>query len=451
MLTDSRGLPLSVSDPAARDAYEAALLALRSYRGDPLAHLDEALARAPGFAAAYAAKALVLVSLCERRFARNALEVLDAGAEAIARGNPRERALAAAARRLAEGDWQGGVAALDEVLLEHPREILAIQLAHLVDFMRGDALNLRNRISRVMPHWSPSVPAYPFVVGMHAFGLEECNQYAEAESAGLRALALAPEDCWAVHAVTHVYEMQGRIGEGIAFLEGRRGDWATADNGFAFHNGWHLALFHVDRGDFAAALRIYDDVLAGAHAMALSRVDATALLWRLKLEGVDIGARFEAVADAWQADLAVEGGFYAFNDFHAAMSFAATGRALPAAQVRKALDDASWGKHDNGAMSRDVGADLCVAVDDYAAGRYGQATKRLAGVRDTAWKFGGSHAQRDLITLTLIESARRGGDGARARHYLAERLVHKPASQWGRRIAQRIGQGAPAAALAESV
>ena len=60
-------------------------------------------------------------------------------------------------------------------------------------------------------------------------------------------------------------------------------------------------------------------------------------------------------------------------------------------------------------------------------------------MRDIANRFGGSHAQRDLISLTLIEAALRGGDGARARHYLAERRVLKSeASRWGPRLEARI-------------
>ena len=67
---------------------------------------------------------------------------------------------------------------------------------------------------------------------------------------------------------------------------------------------------------------------------------------------------------------------------------------------------------------------------------------RDRAVRDTAHRFGGSHAQRDLITLTLIEAALRSGDASRARHYTAERLVHKPASAWGERLWTRhVGTG----------
>jgi tetratricopeptide (TPR) repeat protein len=438
MLEDARGVPLTASDRQALQAYESALEALRGYRGDPLAPLDEAIAIEPGFAGAYVAKALMYMTMFERRFAREALAALEAGARAIQAGNAHERAMANAARLLAEGEWEAASAALDHVLLEQPRDILAIQVGHLVDFLRGDNMNLRNRISRVLPRWDSSAPGFSYVLGMHAFGLEECNQYPEAEATGMRALAMAPEDGWAVHAVVHVMEMQGRVGEGIGFLQSRERDWASADNGFAFHNWWHLALFNMDRGDFAAAIAIYDRVLADAHAMALSRVDATALLWRLMLEGADLGARMEKVADAWEGDLEAEGGFYAFNDFHAALAFAATGRTAAITALRAKLQSALQAPGANREMTRAVGVDTVEAAIAFGEGRCAEATARLAAVRDGAWRFGGSHAQRDLLTLTLIEAARRSDHAGIARHYLNERLTHKPASAWGRRIAKRL-------------
>ncbi|RVA84872.1 tetratricopeptide repeat protein, partial [Mesorhizobium sp. M7A.F.Ca.CA.004.01.1.1] len=42
--------------------------------------------------------------------------------------------------------------------------------------------------------------------------------------------------------------------------------------------------------------------------------------------------------------------------------------------------------------------------------------------------FGGSHAQRDVIDLTLIEAALRAGDGALARALTAERSMARPDS-----------------------
>jgi hypothetical protein len=269
---------------------------------------------------------------------------------------------------------------------------------------------------------------------MHAFGLEECNQYPEAERSGRLAVETSGDDCWAVHAVAHVMEMQGRMGEGMAWLEQTRPVWSTADNGFAYHNAWHMALYHLDRADYSAALAIYDERFGGAIEMALQRIDATALLWRLKLEGVELGARFAPIAEGWERMLAGEGGFYAFNDFHAAMALAADGRRDALAHLQQALIQASLRQNPNGDMTRAAGLLACEAAIAFCEGRYDEAAEKLLAVRDDAVRFGGSHAQRDLLTLTLIDSAKRAGRNRLARHYVNERLVHKPASAWGRRL-----------------
>ena len=438
MTRDARDVPVSAANAEALAGYETALTQFQSYVGDPVATLDETLAKAPDFVAGHLFKSLFLFTLSERQLMPAAAEALGEAERRLGGATERERGLAAAARRFVDGDWEAGSRALDRVLMEQPRDALALQVGHLVDFYRGDALNLRNRVSRVLPHWDASVPGYSYVLGMHAFGLEEMNQYPEAEEAGRRALDLQPRDGWAVHAVTHVMEMQGRIGEGVAWLSSREQDWAP-DNGFAFHNWWHLALFRMDGADYRGALELYDRAIhPGPAQYVLTMVDATALLWRLHLEGVDVGARFDTLADEWQARQEADHGFYAFNDLHAMLAFAATGREAAMRQQLQRFEAAAAQPGSNGAMSRDVGLPLARGIAAFARGRYAEALEHLEPVRDIAHRFGGSHAQRDLITLTLVEAALRARRPVPARHYLAERLVHKPASAWGRRLAARL-------------
>jgi hypothetical protein len=88
-------------------------------------------------------------------------------------------------------------------------------------------------------------------------------------------------------------------------------------------------------------------------------------------------------------------------------------------------------------MAREAGMPLARAVMAFATERYDAATEQLATVRDGANRFGGSHAQRDLISLTLIEAALRSGQKSVARYYLNERAVHRPASALGWRLAAR--------------
>ena len=437
-MNDARGIPLSYADPTALAGYEAALRSFQNYVGDPIAALDDVLGEHPDFRAAHLFRAAILLTAGERRAVGPARRSL-AAAEAIrSPPNEREKGLERALRLLADGDWHRACTAFDAVLVDRPRDVVSLQTAHLWDFFRGDALNLRNRIARVLPAWDASVPGYSYVLGMHAFGLEECNQYPEAEVAGRRALEIERRDGWAVHAVTHVMEMAGRIDDGIAWLDGRRADWAPGST-FAFHNFWHLALFHLDTQNYGAILELFDrEIYPGRNDACVVLVDASSLLWRLHLDRVDVASRAAVVADVWRGRADDERGFYAFNDAHAAMALCASGAIAEARDWIGRLDAVVGERRGaNAAMTADVGLPLAKAIVAFADGDYAATIGHALPIRDRAYTFGGSHAQRDVITLTLIEAALRAGERNLARHLIAERTVQKPQSAWGWRLLQR--------------
>lgn len=439
--TDARGLAVSTrSDSAARHV-ETALEAMLSYFGDPLAALDAAAAEDPSWAFPHTLKAGLLLTMTEYAATARAAEVLHASASLAARGNERERAHAAAAQAAASGDWESACDAWESILVRWPLDVAALLFAHLFDFYRGDALNLKRRPQRVLPHWSASLPLYGYVLGMHAFGLEECGHYDQAEDAGRAALEANPRDPWAVHAVTHVFEMQGRHRDGARWLQARHRDWAI-DNGLAFHNWFHAALFQIENMDTAAALATFDAHLANATDMALQRVDGTAVLWRLKLLGVDVASRFDALRRTWESQ-APDAGFYAFNDVHALIAHvgAADAGALEAAgaAILASLATPASGGPTNRRMSAEVGLPVAHAFQHYAQGRWAAAVQGLLAVRDRAHGFGGSHAQRDLLSLTLLDAAVRAGDKALATHLLNERIPAKASTPLTAYWRHRIG------------
>ena len=172
---------------------------------------------------------------------------------------------------------------------------------------------------------------------MQAFGLEESGSYSEAEAAGLAALAVNPDDVWAIHAVVHAHEMRGRVADGIRFLREREADWGSG-NLFTVHNWWHLALFHLEGGDIDDTLGIYDAQVhhAESQGVPLEMVDASAMLWRLRLDGVSDGGRFAPLADAW-ATRTDGRPWYVFNDLHAVMALVGAGRIADAEGVVERL------------------------------------------------------------------------------------------------------------------
>src|SRR5262245_32103825 len=200
-MNDIRGMPVSCSDSTPLEGFERALRSYQNYVGDPIATIDTVLAEHPDFVLGHVFRSAVLMTAGERRVVAEADRSLRSAESLTGTANDREKGLMRATRQLVNGDWHAACSGYDAVLTEYPRDSLALQTAHLFDFYRGDALNLRNRVARVLPHWDKSVPGYSYLLGMHAFGLEECNQYADAETSGRRALELEPRDGWAVHAV----------------------------------------------------------------------------------------------------------------------------------------------------------------------------------------------------------------------------------------------------------
>jgi len=265
----------------------------------------------------------------------------------------REAGHVAALGRLVGGEWNGAGETLAAVARDFPRDALALQAGHQIDFFTGNAPMLRDRIARVLPAWSRHVPGWHAVLGMQAFGLEETGDYARAERLGREAVELEPRDAWAQHAVAHVLEMQGRRDEGIEWMLGNEG-WQS-DSFLAVHNWWHLALHHLAQGDVPEVLALYDGPIHGHRPQIhVELVDASALLWRLKLQGADVGQRWQQLAERW-APFAADG-HYAFSDWHAAMAFVAAGRDDLLQALQHAQQEAMTRQGDNAVFTREVGA-----------------------------------------------------------------------------------------------
>jgi hypothetical protein len=435
MLTDARGCPTSAPSSVSLQQYEQALELSASYQLDPLATIQKAIDTDPSFAMGHALRAGLAVMATDR----GAVPMLQESVEAIEalgrRAVERERAHAAAARAWLEGDFAGSILRYGDILLDYPQDLLALQVAHVGDFFLGASSMLRDRVAQVLPTWDSTTPGYGYVLGMYAFGLEETALYSRAEDIGRRALDANRRDAWAVHAVTHVMEMQGRLRDGIEWLTTRENDWSV-NNGFAFHNWWHLALFNLESGNYARVLELYDQRIRPAPAeIPLEMIDATALLWRLELRSASVGDRWQKLAASWEP--LAEHSYYAFNDAHAVMAFAAAGRSELVQRTIAAMERKAAGSDTNAMMTRDVGLPLARAVAAFAAGRYGDTIALLQPIRTIANRFGGSHAQRDLIHLTLVEASLRARHSRLARALIAERTQLKPSSPFNWQLTAR--------------
>jgi hypothetical protein len=114
-------------------------------------------------------------------------------------------------------------------------------------------------------------------------------------------------------------------------------------------------------------------------------------------------------------------GSYAFNDLHAMMAFVGAGAHKAADAVLAAQQAALECSGDNAGFTSEVGGAATRAIKAFGDGNYAETVRLLRTVRSRAHRFGGSHAQRDLLDLTLIVAASRAGQNRLATALLTER------------------------------
>jgi tetratricopeptide (TPR) repeat protein len=400
---DFRECQISGATPVALEAFERALAAFQSWRSGAEAHLAPALQEAPGFVMAHVLQAYLLLCTRDPARVRSARPVLARAARLPA--NARERIhLTAIAAALAD-DYERAKSLLGELLREQPRDALALQVAHAFDYITGDVARMGDRVPDVLPAWSRDLPGYHAVLAMHAFGLEECGDYARAGEFGQQALALNPFDARAHHVLAHVFEMTERADAGVHWMHQRIGYWA-ADTVVATHCWWHLALFHLAEGQVERALSLYDRRVRAGHSLEVAdMIDAAALLWRIELQGGNTGVRWGELASAWVPHVA--DGFCTFNDLHAMIAFVGARDWGLAQRLERELAQRQSGRTRHGETTRRVGLPACRALIAFGRGDHPRAISLLAGLPGLAHRIGGSHAQRDVLHLTLLHAVER--------------------------------------------
>ena len=419
---DLRGCPISGATPAALEAFERALAAFQSWRIGAEKQLAPALHDAPAFVMAHVLRAYLRLSSRDPALVRAAHPVLARAAALPA--NSRERVHLAAIGAVLSDDYERGKALLGELIQEFPRDVLALQVAHALDYVTGDLARMGDRLSKVLPAWSSDLPGYHAVLAMHAFGLEECGHYESAGEFAHQALALNPFDARAHHVLAHVFEMTDRAEAGLNWMHQRAQHWAV-ETVVATHCWWHVALFHVAKGEVNHALSVYDQRVRAHRSPGISdMIDAASLLWRIELQNGDTGVRWSELASAWAPHIG--DGFCTFNDLHAMIAFVGARNWTLAQRLESELARRYAQRSRYGETTRQAGLTACRGVIAFGRGDYTRAINLLGSLPAVAHRIGGSHAQRDVLHLTLLRAVEHVRRPATRPHILARLAARWP-------------------------
>ncbi len=333
----------------------------------------------------------------------------------VVAATPREHAHAAALDAWASGGPDRAIEIWNQILATHPHDILAFRLAHFVNFWLGRPDAMLASVLSVEKHWSGAEHGYNAILGCRAFAHEECGYYTEAEAAGREAIRRDPTDLWSAHAVAHVMEMQGRRGEGIAWVEALQANW-DGKNNLKHHLWWHRAMFHMERRDFAQVLSLYDNgyrdlgspLTQAQPDLYIDAQNAASMLFRLGRHGVDVGDRWIELAD-W-AETRIGDCVSGFTLPHWAMALAATGR--DDAGRRMLVGMREYAASEAGINGRLVGTlalPICAAVFAHGQRRYADAVAVMRPAIGEMYRLGGSHAQQDVLEQLFLDSALKAG------------------------------------------
>lgn len=428
---DARGVAVSAASGDVVGRYDDAVEAYLGARVESRTRVQAVAELDPDFALAQCVDGYLWMLASTREGTRRAGEALARARRAAARRRPsaREALHVEALDAWVRGDLRGAVDRWSAILAEHPRDIVAIKVSQFVLSYLGESIRMRDTVAAAAGAWDQTVPGYGFLLGCHAYALEEAGDYRRAEELGRQAVDLNPTDIWAAHAVAHVAEMEGRLSDGLTWIGNTAGEWRECSS-FARHLRWHEGLYHLDLERHERVLELYDREVCNPRSDEyLDMANAASLLWRLEQAGVEVGHRWRALVA--HARRHVDDHALVFVDLHYLMALAA---AADAAEVEHFIDScerfASTASGSEAAVMAEVGLPLARGIWAHRRGRFAEVVQHVAPVRADVRRVGGSHAQRDIFEQLLIDAAWRGRQHQLAADLLAERTTRRPRNIW---------------------
>jgi hypothetical protein len=411
MTTDICDAHVSLTSQNALRDWNAMVLAFLAHGTETPIHLGAVLTEAPDFAMGHAARGLFSLMMGRRELIAVAQGAAIEAHKCLAQGGPvstRERAWVEALDVWLGGEPSGAIAAMERALKQTPSDTLSAKVSHLIRFILGDAKGMRHSLEQILDAHGDDHACRGYALGCYAFSLEETGDYKLAEAVGRLGLTHARDDAWGLHAVAHVYDMMSRSAEGIKLIDANASAWSNCNN-FRYHVWWHKALLHLDLGDTATVLALYDEKIRYEKTDDYRDIaNATSLLCRLELEGVNVGDRWVELAEF--SENRVGDGCLVFADLHYILALSGDNRDdARSALMSRIRVDAVTKKSEMAQIFAGPGLAAANGLAAFGEGRYDLAFQYLAPARVGMKTVGGSHAQRDVFERITVDAGLRAG------------------------------------------
>ena len=426
LFLDPRDVPWTVSSEETGACLVRAMMHYFTFQADALDQADAVLAKDPECPIAWVLRAYLL--LFARKIELQAeIDLAISKAQALRQSATRHECLHIdAAQAWSKSQPLEAQSAWDAILSEIPHDLLALRVQHFNAIFIGQQSELARHAHRALESWSDEVPGAGFAYSTVCMGLEEVNAFREAEQIGRRSAELEADDLWALHSVAHVFEAEGRLDEGLVWMEQPASLWENRGS-MRHHLWWHEALFLYESGAYERTLAYYDAKLEVTEAFSnLEMSNLASLLYRLEAAGIKCGARWDRLAER-TAPLNISRNLV-FKDIHSLIVFALADDGASLAELSGVIDGHAKGNSLEADAMRDIGVPVAQAFNARARGDTKAAFETLEAARPAFARMGGSNAQRDVLDILLVDLALEAGETARAKDAIERYLDVRPHS-----------------------
>ncbi|MEM7018010.1 MAG: tetratricopeptide repeat protein [Pseudomonadota bacterium] len=398
MLKDRYDLEVSTTSVQACDLYIDTIDRMLAADEGIVDALNATLQADPEFALAHAAQAREHQLHGRIKEARASAET---AMELGARTTRRERQHIEIIQHLVSGQMPKSLELTREHLKDFPRDAFVMNPACGVFGIIG----FSGRVGREAEHLDfvePFAEHYGddwWFLTVHAFALLEMGQWKRARQLVERALEQRPRSAHGAHTLTHALFESGDDQEALAFLS----DWLTSlDRGSMLHCHlwWHQALLLLMTGDHDAAFKaLSENCLPGTTKSPSINVftDSVAFLWRAELAGAPRQVEiWETLLQYYTAQFRRP---IVFVDAHIGFVYAALGQTE---QMNACISELQELGETGQLPAGTTAASLTRAYQAFAAQDWAKAIELFEPVMSQLVRIGGSRAQRDLQTNTLL-------------------------------------------------
>ena len=171
------GLHYSAANDAVVAQFELAITSYLAARADTMGLVQDIIEQQADMVMAVCLRGYLLRLAAHPQFEGPLREAIAQAQTLVERGqaNRREQLHVEALVLWADDRGDAALTCLEGLLQQFPLDMLALRIAHYLHFYTGIGAGMRDSTARVLPLWPEDHPQYGYLLGMHAFGLEEAG------------------------------------------------------------------------------------------------------------------------------------------------------------------------------------------------------------------------------------------------------------------------------------